>query len=347
MFLETLGADDKLRHLIESHAQQGLELGRVCFASHEQYTIYLESGAHEAVPSGRLRWDDSLPAVGDWVAARKVDQSFALIEEVLPRRSKFSRAAAGTTLREQVIAANIDLTLIVCGLDDDFNLRRIERYLILANESNAATMIVLNKTDLCPDPGEKLAEVQAIAPHVPVTLLNARQSVEALRPYVSGKTVALLGSSGAGKSTIVNALLGDHRQQTGDVRADDSRGRHTTTSRMLLRIPGGGVLIDNPGMRELQLWASESALDNVFAEITALAEGCRFADCAHGDEPRCAVKAALETGALDPARWQSFQKLAAEVRYQNVKQDVQAMAARKKKWKTMHKAMRHHPKYLR
>jgi ribosome biogenesis GTPase / thiamine phosphate phosphatase len=347
VFLEDLGAGEQLRQLIQSHSGQGLELGRVCFASHEQYTIYLESGEHEAAPSGRLRWDDALPAVGDWVAARKVDQSFALIEEVLPRRTQFSRAAAGTALREQVIAANIDLAIIVCGLDHDFSLRRIERYLVLARESQAAALIVLNKADLCRDGQEKIAAVAAIAPGCFILSLSALQSVEELRPFTRRKTVALLGSSGAGKSTIANGLLGDRLQQTNKVREHDSRGRHTTTSRMLIPLPGGGALIDNPGMRELQLWASEASLDDVFAEIATLAAECRFADCTHTSEPQCAVQTALEAGDLDPARWRSYQKLQGELRHQLRQQDVQAMLAQKKKWKVIHKAQRHHPKYRR
>jgi ribosome biogenesis GTPase len=347
VFLENLGADELLRQLIAQHAQQGLELGRVCFASHEQYTVFLESGEHTATPAGRLRWENSLPAVGDWVAARRVDPLFALIEEVLPRRTQFSRASPGSTAHEQVIATNIDLAVIVSGLDHDFNLRRIERYLVLARESGAACVIILNKADLCSDPDEKLAATEAIAGEVPVLLLSGLQSVTPLYPFVRGKTVALLGSSGAGKSTIANALLGDNRQETGPVREQDSRGRHTTTSRMLMPLPHGGALIDNPGMRELQMWASESSLDDVFAEISLLAEDCRFADCTHGHEPACAVQAALAEGQLDEARWQSYKKLQAELRYQIRSQDVQAMNAQKKKWKVLHKAARHHPKYNR
>jgi ribosome biogenesis GTPase len=347
VFLENLGAGEQVRQLFQPHAQRGLELGRVCFASHEQYSIYLESGEHDATPAGHLRWDDALPAIGDWVAARKVDRSFALIEEVLPRRTQFSRAAAGTTVREQVIAANIDLAVIVCGLDHDFNLRRIERYLVLAHESRAAPLIVLNKADLCDDIEEKVASVRAVACAIPVILLNARQSVEPLKPFAQGKTVALLGSSGAGKSTIANGLLGETSQPTGEVREQDSRGRHTTTHRMLIPLPEGGALIDNPGMRELQLWASQSSLDDVFAEVATLAEGCRFADCTHSSEPQCAVREALESGELDRARWRSYKKLEAELSHQLRAHDVKAMAAHHKKWKAIHKAMRHHPKYTR
>ena len=348
MFLENLGADEQVRLLLDPYAQQqGLELGRVCFASHEQYRIFLESGEYDATPTGRLRFDDTLPAVGDWVAARRVDHDFALIEEVLLRRTQFSRAAAGSGHHEQVIAANIDVALIVCGLDHDFNLRRIERYLVLARESGAETVIVLNKSDVCLDREEKMAQVRGIALETPVVLISALQNVDSLKPFTQGKTVALLGSSGAGKSTIANALTDEKKQVTGDVREGDSRGRHTTTSRMLIPLPCGGALIDNPGMRELQLWASEASLDDVFTEIAALARNCHFADCTHNTEPRCAVQAALESGLLDRARWQSYRKLDAELKYQHRSQDKQAMLAQKKLWKSLHKAVRHHPKYNR
>jgi ribosome biogenesis GTPase len=345
MFLEQLGADVRVRELFRPYEAAELELGRVSFAAHEQYRVYLEQGEYEAAPAGRLRWEDVLPAVGDWVAARNVGSGLALMEAVLPRRTQFSRRAAGTAHHEQVIATNVDLALVVCGLDGDFNLRRLERYLVLGHESGGETAVILNKADLCDDIAARMEAVARIAPAAQVVPLSAQQSVEPLRELVRGRTVVLLGSSGAGKSTIANGLLGDERLATRAVRASDSRGRHTTTSRMLLPLPGGGAIIDTPGMRELQLWAGEDSLDEVFSEITALAEGCRFSDCTHTGEPGCAVAEALARGDIDASRWDSFRKLGAELRHRQTAQDIPASLAERRKWKAIHKTIRSHPRY--
>jgi ribosome biogenesis GTPase len=345
MFLNQIGADARVRELIRPFEAEGLELGRVSFAAHEQYRIYLESGECEAVPAGRIRFEGELPVVGDWIAARRVDQDLAWMEAVLPRRTKFSRQAAGSAAAEQVMAANIDLALIVCGLDGDFNLRRLERYLVLAQESGSETAVVLNKLDICDRYQDKVSAVEQLAPGTLVLALSAHQSVNALLTLVQGRTVVLLGSSGAGKSTIVNGLLQEEFQATGPVRASDSRGRHTTTNRMLLPLPGGGAILDTPGMRELQLWATEDSLDQVFQDVLRAAERCKFGDCSHENEPGCGIREALELGELDPARWESYRKLQKEVRYHSKTQQDQA--EEKKKWKAIHKAMRKHPKYNR
>lgn len=347
MSLDLLGASAHWRELLRPHQADGLELGRVSFAAHEQYRVHLEDGESEAAPAGRLRWEEALPAVGDWVAARPTGSGLALIEAVLPRRTCFSRRAAGSAEQQQVLAANVDLALVVCGLDGDFNLRRLERYLVLGRESGGSTAVVLNKADLCQDTAARVESVRQIAPGSPVVLLRAQQSVDPLRPLVRGLTVVLLGSSGAGKSTIANGLLGSTRLATSEVRASDSRGRHTTTSRMLLPLPEGGAIIDTPGLRELQLWASEDSLDEVFSEITALAAACRFRDCTHSGEPGCAVAAALADGRLDALRWVSYRKLGAELRHHQAAGDVHAAQAEKRKWKAIHKSMRLHPKYRR
>jgi ribosome biogenesis GTPase len=344
MFLEQIGANARVRGLFRPREVEGVELGRVCFAAREQYRIFFENGESEAAPAGSLRWEGALPAVGDWVAARRVNPEFALIESVLPRRTKFSRRAAGEVFAEQVIAANIDLAVIVCGLDSDFNLRRLERYLVLVKASGAEPVVVLNKADLCLAPEQRAEAAALVVAPAPLIVLSAHETVEPLRILVRQRTVALLGSSGVGKSTVVNQLLHEERQATAAVRAADSRGRHTTTSRMLIPLPGGGAVIDNPGMRELQLWATGESLGEVFGDVRALAERCRFGDCTHSTEPDCAVRAALENNGLDLSRWRSYQKLRAESRHQQTEQDVLAKANQKKKWKTNHKAMRRHPK---
>ena len=345
MFLEQIGADARVRELFRAHATAGMELGRVSFASHEQYRIFLEASECDALPVGRLRWADTLPAVGDWVAARCVDSTLALIEAVLPRRTQFSRRAAGGTVAKQIIAANLDLALIVCGLDGDFNLRRLERYLVLARESGAEPVIVLNKADICASLREAVSAVAQIAGGARIVVLCAQESVQPLAAIVRGQTIALLGSSGAGKSTIANGLLGEPRQATRPVRLEDSRGRHTTTSRMLMTMPGGGAIIDNPGMRELQLWASDQALDDTFEDISSFAGRCRFADCTHSSEPGCAVREGLESGDLELSRWNSFRKLERELRHQSLQQDAHERIAEKKRWKAIERSLRKHPKY--
>jgi ribosome biogenesis GTPase / thiamine phosphate phosphatase len=347
MFLEQIGVGARVAELFRPHASRGLELGRVSFAAHEQYRIYLESVECEAAPAGRLRWGDDLPAVGDWVAARRVDQGLALIEAVLPRSTQFSRRAAGRGISEQVIAANVDLAAVVCGLDGDFNLRRLERYLILVRESGAAAIVVLNKADLCESVAERVEAVGRLGASANVIAMCAQATVEPLRAIVRGRTVALLGSSGAGKSTILNGLLGKEWQATAAVRPADSRGRHTTTNRMLLPLAGGGAIIDNPGMRELQLWASQDSLEGVFQDVTDAAEHCRFRDCTHQNEPGCAVRNAVESGEIEPARWLSYRKLEAELHHASLEQDAVAKAAQKERWKAIHRALRDHPKYRR
>jgi ribosome biogenesis GTPase len=285
--------------------------------------------------------------VGDWVAVQPLlgneTPAQAMIHAVLPRRTMFSRRAAGDREQEQPIAANIDLALIVCGLDQDFNVRRIERYLTLAHAAGVDAAIVLNKSDLCADVDARLAEAARVAAGAPVLAIAARAAdgIEPVRRLLGpGVTIVLLGSSGVGKSTLVNGLLGEERQLVREVRETDSRGRHTTTYRELLPLPQGGALIDTPGMRELQLWAGQDSLDSAFAEIAALAAECRFRDCSHVTETGCAVRAALETGELDSSRWESYRKLRGEIAWHARQTDVQAAQAQKRRWKAIHKAMR-------
>jgi len=350
--LEALGATPEVNSAFAPHRDQGLSLARVSLVIRDEYRLLAPAGELHAEAAGVLfhmatRQAD-LPAVGDWVAVRIIGGGEALIQAVLPRRSCFSRRAAGRREDEQVIAANIDTVFLVTGLDGDFNLRRVERYLTLIHESGAEPVIVLNKIDLCDNVPEHIRLIREIAPAVPVAAIRAN-SEEGIAPILvhirSGRTVSLIGSSGVGKSTLLNQLLGRHRQRTGGVREDDNRGRHTTTHRELIVLPAGGVLIDNPGMRELQLWAGHESLDETFAEIAALSAACRFPDCRHESEPDCAVLAALAEGSLQAARWESYLKLRAEIRHHQIRADRNAASAEKQRWKVIHKSMRHFKKH--
>lgn len=264
-----------------------------------------------------------LPVVGDWVMVQPQPEGRGMIHAILERKSSFARNLPGRRkikgrerAEQQVIAANVDLVLIVSGLDRDFNLRRIERYLTLVSGSGAEGIVVLNKTDLCHNPQLCLEQVQEIAPNTPVYLCMAEdpQQLKFLYPHLqSGQTLALLGSSGVGKSTIVNGLLGEERQKIGEVSHADGKGRHTTTHRELFQMPQGGILIDNPGMRELHLWGDEEDLSESFAEIEELGEGCKFNDCRHLGEPGCAVLNAVENEEITPERLHSYHKLKAEL----------------------------------
>jgi ribosome biogenesis GTPase len=348
--LTTIGATDAVFEAFQPYAARGLLLGRVSVVHSDRYRIYAAQGEMAAEAIGALLYRSERsgwPAVGDWVAVQPVGPDEGMIHSVLPRRTMFSRRAAGDREQEQAIAANIDLALIVCGLDGDFNVRRIERYLTLAHASGVDAAIVLNKSDVCPDLGARLDEAARVSGGAPVVAITARASqdiepvLRLLRPGLTpGLTIALLGSSGVGKSTLVNQLLGVERQVVREVREGDSRGRHTTTYRELLPLPQGGALIDTPGMRELQLRADQDSLDSAFAEIADLAAQCRFRDCSHVVEAGCAVKAAIEAGELDDARWESYRKLRAEIAWHARQTDVQAAQAQKRKWKAIHKAMR-------
>ena len=347
MFLERLGADQAVYGAFSPYAQQQLTLARVAIAQCDLYYLFTEDGSAHAEPSGRLYHrapgHSALPVTGDWVAARIVGPEQALVEAVLPRRACISRRAAGNRNDEQPLAANVDLVFLVCGLDGDFNLRRLERYLALAAASGASSVVVLNKADLCADIADRIVETAAIARDVPVVAANTLDphGVDALRRFLTpGVTVALLGSSGVGKSTIANRLLGEERFRTAEVRMQDSRGRHTTVRRELTPLPLTGALIDTPGMRELQLWAGPESVDAVFDDIATIAEACRFRDCTHSGEPGCAVAAALDGGQIDPARWASFQKLRAEAQWHEVMADPLSALERKRKWKAIRKQAR-------
>jgi ribosome biogenesis GTPase len=330
-------------------AEKGFAPARVAVRHNQLYRLYSEHGELLAEVAGKARHEaggtQDLPVVGDWVAmSARASEGRATIHAILPRASRFSRKTAGTQTEEQVLAANVDTVFLVSGLDGDYNPRRLERYLVMAWDSGAVPVILLTKSDLCDDLPARLAEIEAIAAGVPLHAVSAPRGLglEAVRRHVSpGRTVALLGSSGVGKSTLVNALLGEDRLPTREVRLSDSRGRHTTTARELIALPGGGMVIDTPGMRELSLWAEgDGALSGGFDDVDELAAGCAFGDCRHEAEPRCAVRAAVEDGTLPAMRLESYHKLQRELRYQAVRQDQRAQIEQKRRWRVIHKAAR-------
>ena len=317
--LEALGWSQFFAEAFEPYEPEGLTPARVAVQERGVVVLFTTAGTVQA--RGHA-------VAGDWVA---FDGERGEIRAVLPRRTRFSRKEPWLT-EEQVVAANVDTAFLVTDCGRDFKPRRLERYLTATWDSGADPVIVLTKSDLADDVSETVAEAEAVAFGVPVHAVSSvtGDGLEALDPeLVPGRTVVLLGSSGVGKSTLANRLLGQELLATGDLRRD-GRGRHTTTHRELVRLPGGALLLDTPGMRELQLWADESALEETFADIAELAGRCRFSDCAHGSEPGCAVRGALADGTLPKVRWESYSKLQRELRALAVKQDARLRSESRK-----------------
>jgi ribosome biogenesis GTPase / thiamine phosphate phosphatase len=329
-------------------AEQGLHPGRVILEHTHIYRLATRDGERLAQVSGRFRHAaggrQDFPAVGDWVGYRlDAGGERARIHAVLPRRSHFSRKAAGAPTDEQVVAANIDTVFIVMGCDGDFNLRRLERYLVLAWESGASPAVLLNKADLAPDASEKKGAAERQAPGVPVHLTSARRGdglAELATYLIPGRTIALLGSSGVGKSSVINRLVGADVLAVAEVRESDSRGRHTTRHRQLVLLPGGAMVIDTPGMRELQLWDTAQGMEETFDDLLALAGECRFRDCRHRAEPGCAVRAAIEAGAFPAQRLDHYLKLQDERAQLEARQDERAQQDAKRRSKILSRAIK-------
>ncbi|HEY3335845.1 MAG TPA: ribosome small subunit-dependent GTPase A [Candidatus Limnocylindrales bacterium] len=357
--LVDLGWDPGWATAFLPHDAAGLVPARVVAAHRDAWIVAQPGGAPDATAavSGRFRHEaygpGDFPAVGDWVAlARSAgDGSPSLIQAVLPRRTAFTRSAgeervAGNLVAEQVLAANVDVAFVVAGMDGDFNLRRIERYLAVAWSGGATPVIVLNKADMAADVDGLRIAASAVAPGVEVVAISALHGdgVEPLRAaYLArGRTAVVLGSSGVGKSTLVNALAGAERQRTAAVREDDSRGRHTTTHRELVRLPGGALLIDTPGIRSLGVAGASDGLDPAFADIAELALACRFSDCRHAGEPGCAIAAALTSGRLSAERLASHRKLEREAAHVARASDPLLRAEERRKWKAIHVSVNQH-----
>jgi ribosome biogenesis GTPase / thiamine phosphate phosphatase len=353
--LEAYGWNESFAKAAECFLEEGLVPARVLQARRSAWTVIARENAGlkemDALAAGHLLYDAAsqadLPATGDWVLIRRSPSGPAIIHAVLPRSSRFSRKAPGDVehdrIDEQVIAANVDYAFIVGAAGKDWNPRRLERYIALVRESGALPVIIITKIDLSDAPETLVREGEEAAPGAPILAVSARTGagLAALDPFLApGRTAVLLGSSGAGKSTLLNALAKNELQRVQEVREDDERGRHTTTTRTLFRLPSGALVIDTPGLREIQLWADADTVDSSFPDVETYAASCRFRDCTHESEPGCAVRKAVEEGLLPEERVASWRKLRREVDYLQRRGDPVAAAAERERWKNISKQVK-------
>lgn len=339
--LKQYGWDDFFEIQMEKYLKEGFSVGRVAIENKNNFILYTEFGELTAGVSGKFKFNASsesdYPGVGDWVVIKPVvDEKKAVIEFVLKRKNKFSRKVPGMKTEEQIISANIDTIFIISSLNQDINLRRIERYLTLALENNIKSVLILSKSDVCDDVNVKLDEVKSVAGDSEIYVISAMKNtgIEELKKYFNdNRTVAVVGSSGVGKSTLINCLTDSDEMEVSDISLYKDRGRHTTSHRELIILPEGGLIIDTPGMREIQVWEGSEGMSENFTDVEQYFPDCKFTDCRHETEPGCAVIKAIENGELDEKRYKNYVKMQREVKHFENMNNQKAKLAEKRKWK--------------